>query len=73
MPQLASAVRVLPHRKLLFWYVANEQDWPMYSDAIQIEFGSNYRKPKEKLADTADKAAEAIEKFYRAYFVPAKK
>lgn len=35
-------------------------------DAMQFEFGSNFRT-KDKLDDTAERAAEAVATFYRAY------
>lgn len=35
-------------------------------DAVQFEYGSNYRT-KENLDDTARRTADAIEKFYRSY------
>jgi N-formylglutamate amidohydrolase len=41
---------------------------PAGVDAVQFEFGSNYRK-KEQLADTASRAADAVESYYRAYLV----
>lgn len=39
-------------------------------DAIQFEFGSNYRS-SEHVDDTARKAAVAVERFYRRYMVRA--
>lgn len=39
---------------------------PAGIDAVQFEFGSNYRR-EAKLDDTAERAAEAVATFYRAY------
>lgn len=41
-------------------------DRPAGLDAVQFEFGSNYRG-KETLDDTAKRTADAIEHYYRAY------